>query len=108
MKKNVVRRKRNGNGSRQTFAQWIETHSEADCLKIPLAAMRECGEASQTLGAFMKLEEAGCGFTVEQLANLAGLSISTVIEHLEILGEKGWIEDVEPSMAHNCLELKTT
>jgi hypothetical protein len=65
-----------------------------DWLKLPVAAMREVGQASQTLGAILKLTTKETFMEVSKIAREAHLPVSTVRKQLKILVKQGSLENL--------------
>lgn len=60
-------------------------------LKLPLAAMRDAGPATQTLGGLLKITSKETYSSAEAIARSSRLPLKTVRKQLVVLAEHGWI-----------------
>lgn len=78
----------------------IERHSidlleslDGEWLKLPFAAMRDCGPASQTLGGLLAITTSETFNAVSKIANKARIPTATARKHLAALHAGEWIRN---------------
>src|SRR4051794_22411889 len=77
-------------------ANGVRSYSLFSCLehawlKLPLAAVRDVGAASQSLATLARITNKETFTAVEKIAASCSLPCKTVRNHLATLAEKGWI-----------------
>jgi hypothetical protein len=63
-------------------------------IKLPLAVMRDVGPAVQTLGGLLKVTRNETFVSVATIAEKARVPLKTARNHLDILSERQWIQNV--------------